>query len=282
MISGAFNLNNANNKNRKLFYKKTGWKILIPTAGIIVIFLPFAIIKKIFAGDLWFEPIISVFQGAFKIWFMFMLLGLYILTPFIIKAKEVLTKKERKRSIIVLCIWAILSQATSSYKLSYSIGVVGSFLAYYLLGDYLYNEIKISLSRGLLIAISLIMIFATFIVRFWGFEYYLSDAYTNFFSPTIFVYSISVFMFVKGVNSKISWYRVSKYTFYIYLFHMFVLAFITKILGKYMRNIMNIKAIIFEIVITFIASFICAIIYDKFWASKEKWKEKFYSLSLFK
>lgn len=73
---------------------------------------------------------------------VYMLVGLYFLTPFIVKLRVVTNWKHYKVLAVVMMLWAIISQATSDQKLAYSIGVCFAFLPYYLLGDVIKTEIE--------------------------------------------------------------------------------------------------------------------------------------------
>lgn len=137
MISGGFNLKNSKNGNLGEFYKKTIWKIFFPAAGAMILFLIIDGIRTIIGkNNILLGSIKGIITGGFyNLWFLYMLAGLYILTPFVIKLKEVIAGTTYKNIAVLLMFWAVVSQAVSSQKLAYAIGVVVSFLGYYLLGD---------------------------------------------------------------------------------------------------------------------------------------------------
>ena len=144
MMSGAFNLRNKNNSNAGNFYKKTTWKIFVPAAGATFLFLVIEELRAAIQGTSKMVPIQMVaFCGVYNLWFVYMLAGLYLLTPLLIKVKEVVSRRAYVVICIFLMVWAVGSQAFSGEDISYSIGVVYTFLGYYILGDLILNEVKI-------------------------------------------------------------------------------------------------------------------------------------------
>ena len=104
-------------------------------------------------------------------------MGLYLITPFIILVKERVSRRTFTFASIVLMIWAILSQITSSSTISYNLGIVFAFLPYYMIGSLFYGENKRAASKNVPIKlIALICLFViTFSVRFMGFDFFLFD-----------------------------------------------------------------------------------------------------------
>ncbi len=142
MISGAFNLNNDKNSDWRSFYCKSFYKTFLPVIFVAVLLMIFDIACHLLIGG---TSLIKIFVGIavgnfYNLWFMYMLLGLYLITPFVIKLKQNISNNEFKMISIVLCIWACISQATSSQKTAYSIGIVFAYLGYYMLGSVLMTE----------------------------------------------------------------------------------------------------------------------------------------------
>lgn len=226
MLSGAFVLQNEKNADMNIFYKKSLKKIFLPTALVIILLIVVQLIINQILHKSVFYDIKGVFIGNFyTLWYIYMLAGIYFLTPFVIRMKKNLTWNQYRLFGIIMMLWAVVSQATSEQKLAYSIGVVFAFLAYYLMGDI----IKTELDRGweprkwMIVVIILICVAATFVFRVVGYNYYISKAYINFFSPTIVIYSICVFILFGRMTTKCNLSRLSSITFEIYLFHMLIL-----------------------------------------------------------
>lgn len=280
MISGAFNLSNIKNTNANEFYKKTIWKIFIPCIGAIILFFIYDECKAILDGTSIMVPIKGIIAGNYyNLWFVYMLAGLYLLTPLIVKLKQVVSKKTYMLSSVILMIWSVGSQAVSSQRIPYALGVVFAFLGYYILGDViLNNDIRIK-CKSSYFTVAFVMFLVTFFVRSMGVSYYLFDAFTNFFSPTIVIASICIFAGFKqiDVKSDLSW--LSGKTFYIYLFHTIIYKLLFKLIG-HINGYLELIVIPTIVIITFVIALGIAIIYDKFWKSKEDWKAKWYSMKI--
>ena len=274
LLSGAFVLQNPKNKDFKYFYKKTGYKILLPFLGIVILGVCISEINAIIAHKSVIGPIKNVLAGSFfNLWYMYMLIGLYICVPVIIRIKAVLTVQQYKMVTIGIIVLAMISQATSNYKIAYSGGVIAAYLSYFIAGDMLHHSLP-KPSRNIFLAGLMTILFlvgVTFIVRYMGFSYYLFNAYTNFFSPTIILFSLILFYIFRNVHIPFSCNWLSCQTFYIYLFHTFVIEVNKRfLLGIFDNEIISIFLISG---ITFGISLILAIGYNYFWI----WLEQRYN-----
>lgn len=105
MLSGAF-LIQYKNADYKFFYAKMFKKIIIPTFifSIIYVLVQYAEIIiadrlkifKVSSGEIdWVEPLKKLLSGKPNVamWYMFMIIGLYTVTPIIVRIKESLTTK---------------------------------------------------------------------------------------------------------------------------------------------------------------------------------------------
>ena len=281
MISGAFNLKKEENENCLVFYKKSIWKIFLPAILAIVIFLCLDSINVLFFGQNRSVSIDEILAGNYyNLWFIYMLAGLYLLTPFIIKLKSQLNEKTYIIASSFILLWAVRSQAVSNQSAAYAMGVVFAFLGYYLVGDIILNYVNLQHKPFFYYTAAGIMFVLTFIARFMGATYYLSNAYTNFFSPFITIASLCIFAAVKNSNVKKNWSWLAGKTFYIYIFHTIVYTYIFDvfeslgIVGSEIVRIFIISAL------TFLISLIIAIFYDKFWSSLITVKKKYDSLKI--
>lgn len=245
MISGAFLLSDEKNKDFAYFYKKQLVKVLLPTIIIGFAILTCSIINtRDIVGN-----ITQVIEGTFyNYWYIYMTIGLYLSTPFVIRLKSTLTNKQYKLSSIVLMIWSIISQATTTYRFPYAIGVVFAFLSYFIIGNIIYeNSIKEKLCISTLVTLCLLSVIITFIWRFIGHNnrMFVYEAYSNFFSPFIICYSICLFTIFTRINIKGNYNKFSKYTLYVYLFHTFVYQYLYRIIeqNKNINELMKISAL---------------------------------------
>lgn len=282
MMSGAFNLRNKNNSNAGNFYKKTTWKIFVPAAGATFLFLVIEELRAAIQGTSKMVPIQMVaFCGVYNLWFVYMLAGLYLLTPLLIKVKEVVSRRAYVVICIFLMVWAVGSQAFSGEDISYSIGVVYAFLGYYILGDLILNEVKIKHKTVFYFFIAATMFCLTFVARFMGVTRWMFNAYTSFFSPTITIASICIFMGIKQLDIKKDFSWLAGKTFYIYIFHTIVYSAIFDMMKK-MDIVGKLEPVVIVLITmaTFFIALICAVIYDAFWTSKSKWEKNWNTMKI--
>ena len=251
MISGALLLSNNNNKNFKNFYKKSCKSIVLPYIIALVCYtLGFFIKNVMIHGD-----IKGFLGGAIQfsygnLWFMPMIIGLYLMVPILIRVKDSLNFNVFTNLTILLVIWACISAITSSYRVPYSIGVVFSYLSYFLLGYVLFQQRTLEkiekITYGGAIVILLI---ATVIVRSRGFNIYERQPYIAFFSPVVVVYSCYLFRLMQSIKIKINLTKLSELTYFVYLVHTAVYLGVNKIISDF-----NFHSDIFEIIINFVIS----------------------------
>ncbi len=287
MISGAFNLNNQNNGDYKKFYSKSIYKIFAPVLLAIMLFFIFDLLNIIEnnAGIIVILKIIAK-GGYYNLWFMYMLFGLYMITPFIVKLKSLISFNEFKIVAIAMMLWAVISQATSSQKTAYSIGVVFAFLGYYMMGNVLINS-KININKYISLVCFVALVAITYFVRKIGFSYYLFNAYTNFFSPTIVVLSLITFLFFKNLKINTSYASVASYTFYFYLFHSITYKTCFALFEKHIplwRNAHELCKIIVLLIITVLISGLLSYFYNLLWLQLDKkgLKNKWLNMSIWK
>lgn len=268
MISGAFILNNPKNRDFRFFYKKVLSKTFLPVIIVAALLFVFDEVRNILLHRSLLSPIKGILIGKFyHLWFMYMLFGLYVLAPCIIRVKEKLEPKHFKAISIILCVWAVISQATSSQKLAYSIGVIVAYLSYFTLGNVLMCEENARpasnkpLKVFLCFLLATVMFGITFFVRYKGFTYYIFDSYTNFFSPTIMIASIAIYKAFLMINIKKNLSGISFYTFYIYIFHGIVYKTLFSIAdGVLPEN--EVACIAVVTVCTFIIAYILAYVFN--------------------
>ena len=130
MISGAFNIRKAKGIG---FYQKTTWKVAVPAFVIGVILIACQMLLNFIRGNSVMQGIrvTSIIAcGPFDFWYVYMQLGLYLVTPIVYCIKNAFSRKSYTLIALGMTFWAMISQATSTQKLAYSIGVVIAFLSY--------------------------------------------------------------------------------------------------------------------------------------------------------
>lgn len=287
MLSGAFALSKSANSNFKRFYCKSFYKAYLPTLAVIALLVPVSIME----GTPLINIIFALITGDyFNLWFMYTLFFLYLLTPFIIRFKETIPNKTYVIATILLLILSCASQSLSTHRLAYTTGNVFSYLSYYLVGDVIFSFFKnqqkrLKRSRRILICVAIVVIvFCTFFVRQFGVTLYSFDPYKAFFSPTIMLFSILLFLLFNNITISTNLSKISNLTFYVYLFHTPVI----KVLVTLFRDTLpfgNIALVIILTTVTVIISFGLSLTYTFFWTILErifKVKEKWESLGIWK
>lgn len=284
MLSGYFILNNAANSDIKSFYKKSSYKVLFPTILVIFIYFLFSLLNAFLKHESLLLPIKGILSGNFNnLWYMYMLMGLYLITPFVILVKERVSRRTFTFASIVLMIWAMLSQITSSSTIFYNLGIVFAFLPYYMIGSLFYGENKNVASKNVPIKLAaLICLFLiTFGIRFMGFDFFLFDFQTNFFSPAIVLFSILTFSLFRSLSISTNLTKLSTLTFYIYLFHTLVYKILFSLSFLNVEN--ELLMILIVSILTFLISLIISMVFVRlleFIEKKFDLKNKWYSCKI--
>lgn len=197
-----------------------------------------------FTIEVFREVMFRFFKGNFHLWYLYLLFGLYLLTPFCRKITE---DKELTEYFLVL--WLVfyliipiplkflnIKELNEIYKII-DIQWVSGYLGYYILGYYLYERVKLHKLTHLiwLIIISICALALTII----GIKYYnikQSIYGVNFFNITLFLYATSLFLMVMNMsknlelknNLKAVILSFGSATFGIYLIHAFFIALIKR------------------------------------------------------
>lgn len=280
MISGAFNLQESN-KDYKKFYSKIGYKIVVPFLMIAISILMIVEIVTLFRFGYksCFGTLVSFLTGSFmNWWFMYMIIGLYILTPLVARFKEMISPRTFGIVTLVWLFLGFLSQSTTEYGMAYSFGNVFAYLGYYMLGSFIYDNVKTVKRVGLLWIVIIVLWGVTFWVRYLGVSKYVISAYASFFSPTIMISSICVFVFFTNLHFSHNLMKLSGCTYYMYLFHTPIYQLVLSIIGS--EVIVNeVVTIIIVSIVTFFLSWFCSRGYQllwnqmgKHWKIRKKWE----------
>lgn len=286
MMSGSYNLNESNNSIS--FYKKTSFKIFFPSFVVMLFLVIFQIVFNLLSNTLWYIGIGGIFTGNFfNLWYIYMLAVLYIMTPLIISIRSKIGWRKYKTMTYIGIIWAVLSQASSNQTIAYSIGVCIAYVFYYMLGDVINTEREngkiqfLEKNKIFIIFIMLICIIITYFIRKSGFNYYIENAYTNFFSPTIVIYSVCVYILFGFINIKNNYSQISGKMFYLYLFHTIIYLIINKILNGFQLN--EVMYILLLTILTFIFGYITSVMFNAIWLfiiNRLKLKMKWFELKI--
>ena len=246
MISGLLLLNPSEDESIKDFMSKRFNKVLPP---FIFWGLVYTIIK--YRGEIIENqtlPILKIIENIVvgpmdHLWFIYMLLGLYLLTPILRIYIKNSSKKDLKYFLIL---WFIATavfgfiESISKIKIGLDLNFFYGFIGYYILGHYLNIAIitkkQIYLAYLAFIIGLFVTIVGTFILTKSNGGYY-NSIFHDYLSPNIIFMSIGIFIAFKNYNwdaifknqdyiyNKIL--ELSSLTFGIYLIHILILGLIS-------------------------------------------------------
>ncbi len=265
MISGAFILPDSENKDFKLFYRKSLLHIGIPTLSVSALYVCYNIIKLYYHKSIGMEisdTPAKYFEEWFRgepfyhLWYMYMLTGIYLLVPLLIRIRESVDFEIWKRIASVSLASSVILWSTSSFKVHW--GIEGSaYLGYFLMGDVLRtyfdsHEKKKASGRiwtGFFILL-LYCIFREYLTRN-GMQKYLFSFMGNF-HPLVMVASIFVFAGFSNLKIKRNWHKIAEKSFYMYLLHAGVIDVMYIILPERWNPVFFIPVML---VVTFLISY---------------------------
>lgn len=246
MLSGAFLLENSKNKNFSNFYKKSLLKVGIPTFIWSLIYVIYSYVIGIGREMIrkepfdYLSPIKNWVMGRpfYHLWYLYMIIGLYILTPIIIRLKEEI---KEKTFFLISIILLILSIGISVYNSLVWLIQFILYLGYFMMGSFLKNYfMKKTFNLKVSILISILSGISIFVITEYFVKYNLFNKTLYFYGNlTPFVIIGSIFTFITFLNLKIEsnlYTSLAHHSFNIYLIHAGFLSTLNIIL-----DILNLK-----------------------------------------
>lgn len=236
MISGALLLDPNKKEDLLTFYRKRLSKILIPILFWSFFFLCWAFLKGVLKGNestaLELLKKLLSDMSHYHMWFLYMISGLYLFTPFFRKIVAHSAKQELIFLVVVLFVFAAVNSAYGRFYSGGSKLFVNKFLSYipYFFLGYLIRQDNTHPSRVTLLAIFTLSFIFTFLGCYFvgiksdltrGFYFY------EYLSVTVIPMSISVMYFLKKMtlpifNKKFT-KKLSILTLGVYLVHPLIL-----------------------------------------------------------
>lgn len=138
MLSGAFILDNKRNSEYKGFYSKSFEKIGIHAMVFSLLYtlyqIPFCFVGEEKDVTILLKNIIKGLPMA-HMWYMYMLIGVYVMVPVVLRFKNSITEKMFYRVACVFLILASISRwTTEKVWLSWDVGQAFEYLGYFLVG----------------------------------------------------------------------------------------------------------------------------------------------------
>lgn len=276
MITGALLLNpNKEMSKEKIFKYIIRIAIVLITFGTFYAFLEIFFEKKTINLEIIFTSILNVLQGKSwaHMWYLYTLIGLYILTPILRIVVNKLNESELFNVILVFLIGAI-GINTINHLLNLEIEnymLVNIWILYYLVGYYMTLENnKLSFKRInnyfiIITALGFMIILDIFnIVNYQENLKWIVNG-DNIF---VFLYSIGMFGCIKEkFNKDIKQNKfieiLSKYSFSIYILHPFWINLLYKVFNITPLNFPIFVGILIMFILIFILTLISSIILKK-------------------
>lgn len=280
MLSGAFILNNEKNAYYSNFYRKSFSKIGIHVLIFSILYVAYTYLKMFFvtsssAADLsLYDPIISFLKGEpyYHLWYMYMLIGLYAITPLLIKLRQDISFKNFELIALCLIVFCSIMDVTSIYDTSWGVTSF-KWIGYYMMGYVIrsspnkfnqYNSVPFTIigwGTSFLIAIlAIIQNKYELDIPLWQ----LGSA----MHPLTVISSISIFVAFSKYKVSINLSKVTSKVFYIYLLHAIVLEFVKIIFEKIYGHLPDpIWFIPFATLSIFIISYIISYFYDNIYTN---------------
>lgn len=235
MLRGAF-LIIPQNEDFKYFYRKMIKKIIYPTIIFSFIYVGYAYMEVLIASvldisigaesdDYWL-PLLNLLRGKphITMWYMFMVIGLYLVTPVIVMIKSKISPGSYKIWACVMLIYGILVNYTCS--LSWILSFV-PWIGYFLMGDVIRELIKTKQEEtngeGIIAAIAIAVSYLI-LIMYWYLLTYKSGTINvpSSFSPVVVCSTLLQFVGISFlvIRNERYWINtISKYSLEIYLIH---------------------------------------------------------------
>lgn len=273
MLSGTLLLQPSKNEPLSVFFKKRWVRIGLPFIFWGVIYFAwrvFANNESLTLGSL-AQSVLSDPYPYFHFWYLYMLVGLYLLTPILRVVVAHIDHKTFKYFIILWLLGPIVVSLVSSfgYSLDSNLLTIPWWTGYYMLGIYL---LKVQVRRSILLSL-LFLGFALTAIGTYLIAATIGGTSTYFFheyfSPTMILTSITLFLLLNTLHtptnhteqrrSKINWLlkEISKNTLPIYLFHVIIIESLQRGYLGFTISSNTLNSIVGVPLITIITLFIC-------------------------
>ncbi len=286
MISGYFLLSNPKNVDCNYFYEKRLKRI-----GVPLLFWSFFYVV-LFVVPYWMkgEPAIKLsyvltwlYNGTpgwgYHLWYLYMILGLYAITPFLIT----IYRNYSIKAVLTFCVLLYLAYFIQSYYLiyradSYRTSLFAPLLSvaytpYFIFGKYfgdkmasdlLYYERRKIIRTTAAFVFCIISLFEAWLCGKINYQWALCSI-----APLVTLQAVSVYLFVLSIkaeprektNAFLSW--ISSLTFGIYLFHVFFLSFVSFSFRRLLCCERTVLISVLIALVAFLASAVSTVIFKK-------------------
>lgn len=290
MLAGAFALTDRNADYRS-YYRKTFRTIWIPMLVFSVLYVVdgmAGILKLVLAGQCGvtalLDPIKAWILGApsYHMWYLYSMIGVYILTPFIVRWKNSVSKETFRWCALGLLVLCVISGWTSDNKFHWDVGVMFYYSGYFVAGYVIRDMLAGKQNNWKSFAFILVAVAGLLLLSWIQYRHSLQglaesdEVYPiiGTFNPLLAFSSVMLYtgFCLMKVSVNLDWYL--KRSFLVYLFHAGVL---TRLFRWILRIDIRYCAVAILVGAFFVLaiSFVLSVIYEKVWA----WLEKKWDIS---
>lgn len=287
MLSGAFILADERNADYKYFYRKTFTSVGVPTLVFSILYFLYSLLTAVLSVTVNGKPFTRLLvpvkawivgEPYYHMWYLYMMIGVYLLVPFLLLFKKQVGEKTFSYVTWIFLLWASASFLTSKALLKWDMGRSFEYLGYLMAGYELrkYTREKKDMKKGCFLIIAGI---AVEILTAW-IRYYLtlqgiteSEAkypLTGPLAPLIVLASVCIFAGFSYLDLQKNWGKLPMLTFYIYLLHALVWHILSTILYKIGCAWDNRIVIPVSILLVFLLSLLLSKLYLALWKPLEK------------
>ena len=290
MISGMFFLNPQKKISLSKLYCKNTLRLVVALIFWGVLYRSISIVKMIVYDkvDLWtvVEKMANEYSKLifgpiwYHLWFLYMIIGLYILVPLLRVFTQNATKEHYYYLFLIYMLFGSalplvnesLVFVDSPLDINFKIVELMGYSCFFILGYYLSKYDITDKIKKWIYVISIVSFFIqVFATSFISSKVGIAQQFLYEASrPNVVIQAVAIFLFVKDLPLKINFSdrsktiigTVSKYSFGMYLVHDFFNLFFTKI-GFTVMCMNPVVSILLRTIVTFILSFVVVWILDK-------------------
>lgn len=147
LLSGAFVLKSGATADYPAFYRKSWKKLVVPTFyfSVFYFFFESIVYYKVglysYLGDISFgtavlNQVVMALTGqpGVHLWYMYTLIGLYLIAPFLVIIREKVGERAFRNIAVVLCIWGTVDALIQAPKVYWSLGYCMDLAGMFMMG----------------------------------------------------------------------------------------------------------------------------------------------------
>lgn len=290
MLSGVFALGNQNNKDCKAYYKKEFRNIGVPTLVFSILYFLYGNLRDIATGLISNNTTIEIYAGGisgrirdlitgkafYHLWYVYMIAGVFLLAPLIIRIKDEVGEKRFEKIAIVFFVISTLGLYTSTHELMWDPGHSFDFLGYFMMGYVISRNSKekngwkaaVLILSGLLILAAAACFIYFDCANQAGYEGYdeLLGGLVGAGSPPVAAASVLIFAGFSKLEVRWNVSKLAKLSFSMYLLHAGVWDILSIFITKEMDSRIVIPAMV---LLVFFLSWVAAFAWNRIWDKTE-------------